>query len=128
MKARRLNRHNYRKDTLYPHITQVIDSLLEDAQVVIPLDVFHQLGMLTSKNTTKWRQGKTPYLEQVIRCNLSKAKRILTIIRLHAMELELRPVLHKYRCKSKGGNPITLQFSKYGQAHVERLYSTHYLG
>jgi len=128
MKARQLNRHNYQKDTLYLHVTQVIDSLLDDAQIVIPSDVFQQLGMLTPQSITKWKQGQTPSLEQVIHCNLSKAKRILTIIKLYAIELELRPVLHRYRRKGKSGSHINLRFSKYGKAHIERLYSTHYVG
>lgn len=128
MKVRRLNLHNYQKDTFYTSVTEAVDTILEEAQVVTSLEVFHHLGMLELRNITRWKQGQVPYLEKVIRCNLSKSKRILTIIRLYATELELRPVLHRYIRKEKKGSPIILQFSKHGQRHVEMLYSTHYVG
>jgi hypothetical protein len=65
-------------------------------------------------------------LERAIKVNLSKANRILNILRLHAQERGLRPSHTEYMKWGKGSK-IHLRFSKTGHPAIEELYSTHYI-
>lgn len=97
--------------------------LLEVQSVITPVEVFMQMGNLTKKDYENWRFGRIPYLEGVVKCNLSKANRILRIIRLHGEDLGFRPFKTLYRKWGKGVK-IQLRFSKTGNWRIEELWST----
>ena len=61
-----------------------VDQLLQDGSVVIPVEILIQMGNLTEEDYEVWRFGRIPYLERAIKCKLSKANRILRILRLYA--------------------------------------------
>ncbi len=116
----------YKKDKYYDKVRAAVDQLLQDGSVVIPVEVFIQMGNLTKEDYEAWRFGRIPYLERVIKCNLSKANRILRILRLCAGDWGLRPSHTVYKKWGKG-EKICLQFSKSGNPAIEELYSTHYV-
>ncbi len=84
------------------------------------------MGNLTKEDYEAWRFGRIPYLERVVRCNLSKTNRILRILRLYAEDRGLRPSHTVYKKWGKG-QKIRLRFSKSGNPAIEALYSTHYV-
>jgi hypothetical protein len=118
-------RSTYKKDKYYK-VTAAVDRLLKESHVVAPVEVFMQMGNLTKEDYENWRLGRILYLERVIQGSLSKANRILHILRLHAQERGLYPSLTVYH-KWGNGQKIRLRFSKSGNPAIEELYSTHYV-
>ena len=123
---KKITRSTYKQDKYYPKVVSAVEQLLADRSMVVPVEVFIQIGYLTREDYEAWRFGRVPYLERVIRCNLSKATRILRILRLHAENRGLRPSQTVYTKWGKGQR-TRLQFSKSGNSAVEALYATHYL-
>ena len=116
----------YKKDKYYPKVTRAVYELLKDDIFVTPVDVFIKIGVLTKEAYEDWRFGRITYLEKVISCNLSKANRILRILRLHAKDRGLKPSKTVYKKWGKG-KKIFLRFSKSGNPALEEAYSTHYV-
>ncbi|HYI09856.1 MAG TPA: hypothetical protein VEK57_12400 [Thermoanaerobaculia bacterium] len=117
---------NYRTDKYYRRIVRVVEEILEKGDVVAPIDVFLRMGLVDEEAIRVWRQGQTPYLERVIRCNLSEASRILRILRMHVHDLKLRPSLTVYVRHGKGRR-TPLRFTKTGDPKIEEAYSRHFL-
>jgi len=69
-----------------------------------------------------WKRGEVPYLERVIRCNLSRAGRILRVLRFHAHDLNLGPSITCYHHRKR-----PLRFSKSGEPSIEQAYSRHFV-
>ena len=122
----RTTRSTYKKDKYYKKVTIAVGQLLKDRSVVVPVEIFIQMGYLTKEDYENWRFGRIPYLERVIKCNLSKANRMLRILRLHAEDRGLRSSHTVYKKWGKG-KKISLRFSKSGHSTIEELYSTHYV-
>jgi hypothetical protein len=79
------------------------------------------MDLLSTESAEDWRRGRISYLERVIRCNLSQASRILSILRMHAHDLDLKPSLTVYKRWTKGSRPL-LWFSKTGDHNIEQAY------
>ena len=84
------------------------------------------MELLSRESLEDWRRGRIRYLERAIHCNLSKASRILRILRMHAHDLDLKPVLTVYKRWTTGPRTL-LQFSKTGNRVVEDAYARHFL-
>jgi len=123
---KRVTLENYREDPYYPKIVEAVASILRLKNHVTPIEVFQSLGLLTNADVDNWRNGRVPYLEKVIKCNLSKASRVVRILRFHAHDLNLRPSLTVYKRKTRGGK-IPLRFSKSGENALEQAYSRHFV-
>jgi hypothetical protein len=123
---KKITHATYKKDKYYEKVRAVVDQLLQDGSIVIPVEVFIQMGHLTREDYEVWRFGRIPYLERAIKCNLSKANRILRILRLYAEDRGLRPSRTVYKKWGKS-EKTRLRFSKSGNLAIEELYSTHYL-
>ncbi len=80
------------------------------------------MGLLHTEDLTKWKRGGTPYLERVVRCNLSRASAILRILRFHAHDLNLSPSITKYMHRNSA-----LRFSKTGDPLIEEAYARHFV-
>lgn len=119
-------RSTYKKDKYYKKVTTAVGRLLKDRSVVVPVEVFIQMGYLTKEDYESWRFGRILHLERVIKCNLSKANRILRIIRLHAEDRGLRSSHTVYKKWGKR-KKISLRFSRSDHSTIEELYSTHYV-
>jgi hypothetical protein len=117
---------NYRQDPYYAPIVRVVEDLLREKGFVAPVELFIRMNLLSRKSAEDWRRGQISYLERVIRCNLSKASRILRILRMHAHDLDLKPSLTVYKRWTKGSRPL-LRFSKTGDHNVEEAYARHFV-
>jgi len=118
----KINVDEYKNNPLYPRIVVATSECLEVSEFVAPVDVFVKLGYLSKDDLNKWRAGQIGYLENAIKCNLSKAGSILRILRFHAHDLNLCASITIYKHKSK-----LLRFSKTGDQNIETAYSTHLL-
>jgi hypothetical protein len=117
---------NYRQDPYYAPIVIVVEDLLREKGFVAPMELFIRMNLLSPESAEDWRRGQIFYLERVIRCNLSKASRILRILRMHAHDLDLKPSLTVYKRWTKGSRPL-LRFSKTGDHNVEEAYARHFV-
>ena len=113
---------NYRDDKYYPKIVAAVARCLEHRSFVAPIDVFSEMGLLAPADLARWKKGQVHYLERVIQCNLSKASRILQLIRFHAHDLNLGPSMTAYVFRKK-----PLRFSKTEVKALEDAYSRHFV-
>lgn len=116
---------NYKHDTFYGPIVSAVHATLRDVDEVAPVEIFSRLGMLSKADCLLWRQGKVPYLERVLRCNLSKATRILRILRMHAHDLNLGKREAEYYT-TEGNTGAYLRFTKTLDRKIETAYRTHF--
>ena len=62
---------NFREDRLSPRIERAMAEILQHGKVVAPVDVLVAMDLLAREQLDDWRRGKVPYLERVVRCNLT---------------------------------------------------------
>lgn len=113
---------NYRESKDYGKIVAAVARILSRQRHVSPVEVFVELKLLAAEDLQRWKRGSVPYLERVIRCNLSRAGRILRVLRFHAHDLNLKP---SHTCYDHGKQP--LRFSKSGEHLIEEAYSRHFV-
>jgi len=108
---------NYQQDKYYDKVLRATrEVLLKKNEISVP-ELFMGIGVLDESDYQRWLKGQVPYLEKVIKCNLSKAKRVLRIFRFHAHDLKMKRKLHKYNWKGS-----ELRFSKTRDRGVEESY------
>jgi len=125
-RARTVTVATFRDDPLYPRIARAVAAILEQGQVVAPVDVLVGMGLLAPTGLEDWRRGRIPYLEQVIGCNLARLSRLLRILQFHAHELKLMPSARLYLRWGKGPKQ-RLRFTKTGDPKLEEAYARHFL-
>ncbi len=103
-------------------IANAASKVVDKKGYVSTIDLFLELGWLTSHKLTDWKMGRIPYLERVITANLTKISRTMKELRSWAIHSNLKRSMTAYQHK---GHP--LQFSKSGDAHIEVTYRTHYV-
>ena len=123
----KITRKNYKKDKFYNKVTNSVHEILLTQDAVSPIDIFLKLDYLKKEDYENWRFARVPYLEKVIQCNLSKANRVLRILKIHAEDIGLKESKTVYKKWGKGKNRIILRFSKYRDQNIEKSYSTHYI-
>jgi hypothetical protein len=123
---RKITFTNYQQDRYYARIVKATEDQLREKGFVAPIELFTRMDLLSPASVENWRRGRIPYLERAIQCNLSKANRILRILRMHAHDLDLKPVPTIYKRWTKGARTL-LQFSKAGDRAVEEVYARHFL-
>ncbi len=116
----------YRADRLFPRIERAVASILQRVKVVAPIDVLVEMDLLAPEHLDGWRRGKVPYLERVIRCNLTKLSRLLRILRFYAHDLKLAPSTTAYMRWGKGPK-LRLRFTKTGDPKLEEAYARHFV-
>jgi len=117
---------NYTKDHYYPKVVKAVAQLLDERGVVVPLDLFAQLGLLSEEAIEEWRSGAVRCLEDVLRCDIQKAARLLEILRRHAHDLKLKPTTVPY-IEQRKGRRYLLRFSKKEDPAVEKAFSRHFI-
>ena len=123
---RKITLTNYRHDRYYARIVKATEDLLREKGFVAPIELFIRMDLLSPASVENWRRGQIPYLERAIQCNLSKASRILRILRMHAHDLDLKPVPTVYKRWTRGPRTL-LHFSKTGDRAAEEAYARHFL-
>ena len=116
---------NFRDDPMFPRIEAAVLEILSRGHVVAPVDVFVAIGLLSKNHLQDWRLGRIPHLEAVIGCNLTKASRLLRVLRFFAHDLNLSPSQTAYHKFGEGHFP--LRFTKTGEPKIEEAWSRHYV-
>jgi len=114
------------KKQLQTKLSVVTSKLLAEKGYISFVDVFIKLGYLDPKDYENWRMKRVPYLERVIQVNLSKISFIMKTVRSNCHNGKLKPSFTAYKSWGKG-RKIDLRFSKSGNPHIEKLYSTHFV-
>ena len=109
---------NYRDDKYYPKVVAAVARILEGKSYIAPVDLFVEMGLLDEEDLKRWKRGEGSQLERVIKCNLSKAGRVLRLLRFHAHDLNLGPSMTVYKHGKK-----LLRFSRSGARPLEEAYS-----
>ena len=112
---------------LHDKVHSAMYALIKTKNVVSPVEVLIEIGVLSKTDYENWRAGKIPYLERACKTNLSKLSFVNREIRAFARKNNLKPSLTDYRKWGKG-RPDRLRFSKSGNEHIEKQYATHYIG
>ena len=115
--------NNYKQDKYYPKVVRAVSAITANYTIVAPVEVMIKMGNLRRKDFDDWKRGRVPYLEKVFLGNLSKANRILRILRFHAHDLNMIPSITAYR---QIGCKRPLRFSKTGDKNIEDAYSRHF--
>ena len=118
--------HEYRNDPLYRRIERAVAAILRTGKVVTPIDVLVAMNILESDKLEDWYTGRVPYLEKVIKCNLTSLARLLRILRFHAHDLNLVPIMALYTRRGKG-RKHRLRFTKTGNPTIEESYTRHFV-
>ena len=117
---------NFRADPLFGSLARATAAFLAKGKVVSPVDVIVQMGWLHAADLEAWRFVRVPFLERVIRCNLTKLSRFLRLLAFHCHDLNLRPSQTAYVKWGKG--PRTpLRFTKTGDPRLEKVYARHFV-
>lgn len=69
----------FRDDPLYPKLTRAVGAILTRGKVVAPIEVLVEMQLLTRRDIDDWRRGLVPYLERVIRGNLTRLLSAVTL-------------------------------------------------
>jgi hypothetical protein len=125
--AHRVTVDSFKSDPVFPRIERAVAAILVNGKVVTPIAVLIHMKLLTAEDVENWRFGRVPYLERVIRCNLTKLGRMLRILRMHAHDLNLVPSQTVYVRWGKRGRRAPLRFSKTGDPRIEEAYGRHFL-
>jgi hypothetical protein len=123
---KKITAKNYRKDPYYRRVADGCTQLLLKKGFVAPVELFMEMGLLRKADHDNWRNGRVPYLEKVIQCNLGKCSRIMRILAKHGASANLKPSWTYYRKWGKGVK-TKLRFTKTGDRNIEDAYATHYV-
>jgi hypothetical protein len=80
----------------------VTSELLEEKGYISFVDVFMRLDCLDYKDYENWRMKRVPYLESVIKINLSKINSIMKTVRRNCLNGNLNPSWSAYKSWGKG--------------------------
>jgi hypothetical protein len=122
----RVSVNSYRNDPMCSSIARAVAAILAGDKVVSPVDVIVRMGWLSTDDLEAWRFGRVPYLERMIRCNLTRLSRFLRILGFHCHELNLTASQTAY-VKWGKGRRTPLRFTKTGDAALERVYARHFV-
>ncbi|MGX1161308.1 hypothetical protein FBY31_0318 [Arthrobacter sp. SLBN-100] len=106
-------------------VARAAEEALQDHGYVAPVDVLVGMGWLQPVHRDHWRQGRIPYLEQVVPVGLGKVSTAMRALTRWAHEQGLQPSETDYVARTRGRK--TLQFSASGSPSIERAYSTHWV-
>ena len=114
------------RQQLSSKISTVTSELLREKGYISFVDVFMKLGYLDPKDYESWRFKRVPYLEGVIKVNLSEINFVVKTVLRDSLNGNLKPSWTGYKSWGKG-RKIPLRFSKSGDDNIERAYATHFV-
>lgn len=98
---------------------------LQDHGYVAPVEVLMGMGWLQPVHSDRWRQGRLPYLEQMVQAAPAKVATAMRALQAWAGEQELQPSEVTYIARTRDRR--TLQFSAGGDPSIEQAYRTHWV-
>ena len=117
---------SFRDDPMFPMVERAVAAVLAGGKIVAPVDVIVRIGWLSPADLEAWRFGRVPYLERVIRCNLTRLSRCLRILGFHCHDLNLSASQTAY-VKWGKGKRTPLRFTKTNEARLEKIYARHFV-
>lgn len=106
-------------------VARAAEEALQDHGYVAPVDVLVGLGWLQPVHRDHWRQGRIPYLEQVVQVGLGKVSTAMRALPRWAREQGLQPSETGYVARTRGRR--TLRFTASGSPSIERAFRTHWV-
>lgn len=116
---------NVNRTKLERRVVEAAEAALARQQFVTAIDVLIGLGWLTSPAVDRWRQGRVDSLERVMTVNLHKISDAMSMFRKWAVRQGLSPSETEYVSRARDRH--RLQFSRSGDASIERAYRTHWV-
>ncbi|MFC7395196.1 hypothetical protein [Scopulibacillus cellulosilyticus] len=107
-------------------VRNIAEAIVYEKGYVSAVDLFIRMDKLSVKDHEKWRKRQVPYLERGIMGNLKQLSYIMKELRSYAQNRGLKPSWTYYYSWGKGPK-VKLQFSKYGDPSVEKIYATHFV-
>jgi hypothetical protein len=107
-------------------VNKTIGQLLFQKKYVAPVELLMELGYLSIKDHENWRMGNIAFMERACGLNLKKLSKIMKLLRVYAVEHNLKPSYTAYMTWGKQ-KKRKLKFSKSGKPFIEESYSTHYV-
>ncbi len=101
------------------------EAALAAQHYVSPIDILVGLRWLAPTHIEHWRQGRVPYLQQVLQVNPEKIARSIEILREWAEQLGLRPEETTYLARTVRSRR-ELRFSAGGDPELEKYFRTHF--
>jgi hypothetical protein len=111
---------------LVASMNRVSSELLREKGFISFVDVLIRMERLTKEDYESWRMRRVPFLERVIRLNLSQISHLLRTLRQNAVKGKLKPSKTVYMSWGKGSKQL-LRFSKSGHPRIEEAYATHFV-
>jgi hypothetical protein len=111
---------------LEQRVYRAAEAALARQHYVSAIDVLCGMGLLASSAVDSWRKGRIDFLEREIQGSLNKISSSMAIFRRWAQEKGLKPSETGYVRHARSGT-VPLQFSRSGDAQIEKSYRTHYL-
>ncbi len=118
--------HPDRREALQERVIRAAEAALAHHHYVSAIDVLCGMGLLASAQVEAWRKGRIDFLERVIQGNLKKISLSMATFHEWAREKGLKPSETAYLRKTRMGKS-DLQFSKSGDADIEKHYRTHFV-
>ncbi len=113
------------RQDIQERVRRVAEQALVEQQYVRPIDVLLGLGWLAPSHLDRWRQGRVPYLEQVIQGNLGKVGAAMAEFRRWARASGLTPSETTYLARTRDRRQ--LRFSASADPSIEQAYRTHWV-
>jgi hypothetical protein len=107
-------------------LSPITSKLLKEKGYLCFVDTFMRLGYLSQTDDENWRMKRVPYLERVLRLNLSTINFVMKTVRRNSLNGHLKPSMTDYKSWGKG-NKVLLQFSKSGDPILETAYAMHFV-
>jgi hypothetical protein len=114
-----------RGTSIEQRVARAAGAAVQDQGYVSPVDVLVGMGWLPQVLCDHWRQGRVPYLEQVVQAGAGKVSAAMRALPRWAREHGLQPSETAYVARTRDRR--TLQFSASGDPSVERAYRTHWV-
>jgi len=103
------------------------DRVLQAKGYISVVDVLLEMRRLSPENYEAWRFRRVPHLEKVLPGSLDEHAFFCRELQAYVRdELKLKPSHTAYMSWGKGHRQ-PLRFTKFGQPHLEELFSTHYV-
>jgi hypothetical protein len=113
------------RQDIQARVRRVAEQALAEKQYVRPIDVLLGLGWLAPSHLDRWRQGRVPYLEQVIQGNLGKVGAAMHEFRRWAQASGLTPSETTYLARTARPPPTPVSAS--ADPSIEQVYRTHWV-
>lgn len=117
---------SFRDDPMFQMIERAVLAILAVGNVVTPVEVMVHIGWLSREDLDAWREGRVPFLEAVVQCNLTRLSRFLRILSFMCHDLNLSGAPGDPPRRAMG-RAIPLRFTKTGNPRIEASYARRYV-